>query len=892
MICSLVFVNVAVCVLVGFTRFDLFDTIYGSLQLFLVLQFTYVVLLLQGVNKMVDIISNRVFDTYNRFSPSNNHQNESLSTLRTLNRFVRDEKFKRTQARVADTQAREAQLFDIKENIPDVQLAHRRSFMGLSCQNCTMTSRESLVTKATETLALRNILDYRLPFSKNGFFQRSFAHLYQVCELKKFPYAQVADVTLRDERLKRAVETATAQQFRDTENGSEEFYQELLMSNQRRSKKLLIDMRSTLSDFLLRFTSWVLYKLLPCFLTSVVVHPGQVEMLKEAGKSSLPLIFLPLHRSHLDYILISFILLNNNVRSPLVAAGDNLRIPFFGSLLRGLGAFFIKRRIDPVMGRKDVVYKTVLHAYMNNCLRAGHNLEFFLEGGRTRTGKPCMPKYGVLSVLVDSFLDGSIEDALLVPVSVNYEKLVDGNFVREQLGQPKEMETFGNAVKGIWKVLNSNYGMMRIDFNQPFSLRELVKTFNMNSNMVAPLNGHKMLKSNPSVNSLYGTDVVSEEQRGLVAQISKHIIYDCAQSTSVMSTNALAYLLLTKFRDGANIEELVDALDALRKDLEYARRDIGFSGDSIDVITYAMEMLGPALVRKEKPHNTADSDVIKPVTLLPNVIELAYYSNTLVTHFALDSLVAIAAQAIDPHAQAIDPHAQAIDAHAQAIDAHAQAIDAQVTHPSSEVGHRELVEATLELCDIVQYEFLLCKPCQSLEQVVTSCVDELVYRKQIFLVDTEEETELSRRSRRIAKQFDDNDNDYDEGPRKVYRRNQDPAAVDTLRCLRAPLMPLIECYATTAFALDKLVGRQLLEEELVRETLNELKERLAQGTLEYAESVSVDSIKNALKLYQHWGILECHSEKKLRLYYLRENQDDSESVKALYQRVNKYRRSK
>jgi glycerol-3-phosphate O-acyltransferase 1/2 len=68
-------------------------------------------------------------------------------------------------------------------------------------------------------------------------------------------------------------------------------------------------------------------------------------------------------------------------------------------------------------------------------------------------------------------MDGTIQDALLVPVSVNYEKLVDGNFVREQLGQPKQMETFWKAIKSIWSALNSNYGMMRIDFNQPFSLQ-------------------------------------------------------------------------------------------------------------------------------------------------------------------------------------------------------------------------------------------------------------------------------------------------------------------------------------------------------------------------------------------------------------------------------------
>ena len=71
---------------------------------------------------------------------------------------------------------------------------------------------------------------------------------------------------------------------------------------------------------------------------------------------------------------------------------------------------------------------------------------------------------------MDAYTDGTIEDALLVPVSINYEKLVDGNFVREQLGQPKQMETFGKTVRSLWSILNSNYGMMRIDFNQPFSL--------------------------------------------------------------------------------------------------------------------------------------------------------------------------------------------------------------------------------------------------------------------------------------------------------------------------------------------------------------------------------------------------------------------------------------
>jgi len=153
-----------------------------------------------------------------------------------------------------------------------------------------------------------------------------------------------------------------------------------------------------------------LYKLLPLFLTKVVVNREQVQRLQEAADSGIPLIFLPTHRSHLDYILMTFILVNNGIKAPLVAAGDNLNIPLFGYLnlqnaffpmfisfhcrwlLRGLGAFYIKRKIDPTAGRKDLVYRSVLHTYMVENLRAGHYVEFFIEGGRTRTGKACMPK--------------------------------------------------------------------------------------------------------------------------------------------------------------------------------------------------------------------------------------------------------------------------------------------------------------------------------------------------------------------------------------------------------------------------------------------------------------------------------------------------------------------
>lgn len=423
---------------------------------------------------------------------------------------------------------------------------------------------------------------------------------------------------MKDINLTRAINQAAEESIKDhklncdSKIQNEEFdsekeqilYQTHVKKQEKRGYSILMNMRSTINHYLLAFTSWVLYKLLPCFLSGVITHTKQIEMLKTASEKApgIPLIFLPLHRSHLDYIMVTFILTNNNIKSPLVAAGNNLQIPVFGGLLRGLGAFFIKRKIDPVTGKKDILYRAILHLYMQHALKQGHNIEFFIEGGRTRTGKPCLPKSGILSVIVNAFMDGTIPDALLVPVSVNYEKLVDGNFVNEQTGKKKNPETFKKAVSAIWKALNSKYGLMRIDFNEPYSIKELVSTYNK----IAKSNGEptrvykpsaRQLQHNQSTSSLYGTDVVCEEHRALIDSISRQIVYDCSVATSVMTTNALAHLLLTSFRQGGYEKDISEALDNLRKVL-YGQRDIGFSGKSTDIIRYAADLLGESKIFK------------------------------------------------------------------------------------------------------------------------------------------------------------------------------------------------------------------------------------------------------------------------------------------------------
>nr|CAD7197989.1 unnamed protein product [Timema douglasi] len=1031
----------------------------------------------------------------------------------------------------------------------------------------TTAPLNSLVTKAAKSLNVRNILLVDALSYQNGFLTRKLCHLATVWGLKKHEYPQVSPVVLRDQRLKDTIEAAAFEDCKATGETGESQFNKFKSFHENRAFKIIETMRSTMSNFLLKLTSWVLYKLLPCFLTSVVAHPAHIDMLKKASHSGLPLIFLPLHRSHLDYILISFILVNNNIKPPLVAAGNNLRIPVFGWLLRGLGAFFIKRRMDPVQGRKDTVYRAVLHTYMMACLSAGHNMEFFIEGGRTRTGKTCMPKGGLLSVIVKAYMDGIVQDALLVPVSVNYEKLVDGNFVREQLGQPKQMETFSSAIKAIWSVLNSNYGMMRIDFNQPFSLRELVESFQRRkvkliaapvtsdsdrAELSAPPNSDcgviaskKQLHTAPSSTSLYGIDVVVEEHRQLVESIARHVVYDCTRAQAIMSTNAVAFLLLTKFRQGTTLELLAEALDQFRQELDWADRDLGFTGESVDVINHAVDLLGPGLIKRERH---SDGAMITPVTMLPNVIELSYYSNALLSQYVIDAVLASmllkasylilsllvtasmllkasylilsllvtasmllkasylilsllvtanmllkasylilsllvtanmllkasylilsllvtasmllkasylilsllvtasmllkasylilsllvtanmllkasylilsllvtanmllkasylilsllvtasmllkasylilsllvtasmllkasylilsllvtanmllkasylilsllvtanmllkasylilsllvtasmllkasylilsllvtasmllkasylilsllvtasmllkASYSRPPFSSFLFYSYSKFPLLTAIYSIFLENLNGSLpsTNETVSIGQDKLIEYSLELFDILQFEFIFSKPCQYLDSLVMEAIENLKVKE--ILLEPEEEQWSKRFAQHLEHEFDHSDDDEPYFRVPHYQVDTSSKSMSHLEFLHTLLRSLLDVYVVSALVITRMVDRELPERELVMEVLAEMKTQLDDGDMLYGESLCVDPIKNALKLFERWEVLGCHSEDRVKSYHLKEAFDSETEVALVLDKLNRFK---
>ncbi len=180
-----------------------------------------------------------------------------------------------------------------------------------------------------------------------------------------------------------------------------------------------------------------------------------------------PIVLVPCHRSHFDYLLLSYLFHRNYLSPPHIAAGENLAFWPVGAIFRGAGAFFIRRSFGD-----DELYKQIFRSYLNFLIREGYTQEFFIEGGRSRTGKLLPPKLGMLSAVVDSFLRGVRRDLQFVPVSIQYSRVVEAQaYQRELEGSSKEKETLGALLRAR-KLLDQRYGDVQITFAEPISLAE------------------------------------------------------------------------------------------------------------------------------------------------------------------------------------------------------------------------------------------------------------------------------------------------------------------------------------------------------------------------------------------------------------------------------------
>jgi glycerol-3-phosphate O-acyltransferase len=180
-----------------------------------------------------------------------------------------------------------------------------------------------------------------------------------------------------------------------------------------------------------------------------------------------PVVLVPCHRSHFDYLILTYIFHINYLSPPHIAAGINLKFWPMGPLFRGAGAYFIRRTFED-----NELYKMVFRKYLTFLIREGYTQEFFIEGGRARTGKMLAPKLGMLAAIVNAFVQGVRQDLYLVPVSIHYGRIPEEEtYRREVSGEAKERESLRSLLRAR-SILSRRYGTAYVSYAEPISLAQ------------------------------------------------------------------------------------------------------------------------------------------------------------------------------------------------------------------------------------------------------------------------------------------------------------------------------------------------------------------------------------------------------------------------------------
>lgn len=187
-----------------------------------------------------------------------------------------------------------------------------------------------------------------------------------------------------------------------------------------------------------------------------------------------PLILVPCHKSHIDYLVLSYLLYKNNMPCPHVVAGKNLFFWPVGAFLRAAGAFSVRRSF-----KGAVLYSKVFAEYVHKLLEEGFNIELFIEGGRSRTGKLLPPQLGFLSILLHSFKNKACDDMTFVPIYVGYDRVPEEKaYLHEIEGGTKEPENLKQVIKAR-RFLKKKYGRIYVKFAEPLSFKDLLDRQNI-----------------------------------------------------------------------------------------------------------------------------------------------------------------------------------------------------------------------------------------------------------------------------------------------------------------------------------------------------------------------------------------------------------------------------
>ncbi len=319
------------------------------------------------------------------------------------------------------------------------------------------------------------------------------------------------------------------------------------------------------------------------------IELNHMEKLHEVAKDK-EIIYAPCHRSHFDYLLLGYVTYVEGLPMPHIAAGINLNMPIVGGFLRRGGAFFLRRSF-----KGNRLYAAVFDSYVQQVIGRGYSMEYFIEGGRSRTGRLLQPKGGMIAMTVNAYINIPRRPVVFVPIYFGYEKLIEGSaFISELGGAAKEKETLGGLIRSV-KSLRDHFGKVAVNIGEPIELDPILDRVNPDWRDYEPENGDRPSWLPPVVN-----------------EVGVRIMQNINSAAAVTPISLLAYVLLATPKQKIGLNELRRQLqlsmDLMRRfeysDLvtipDWTPDEIIAHGEKLDVISRSSHPMGEVIHMEER----------------------------------------------------------------------------------------------------------------------------------------------------------------------------------------------------------------------------------------------------------------------------------------------------
>lgn len=343
------------------------------------------------------------------------------------------------------------------------------------------------------------------------------------------------------------------------------------------------------------------------------LHINNASTVRKLAQDGHEIVYVPCHRSHMDYLLLSYVLYHEGMVPPHIAAGINLNFFPAGPIFRHGGAFFIRRSFK---GNK--LYSTIFREYLAELFAKGYSVEYFSEGGRSRTGRLLQAKTGMLAMTIQAMLRGMNRPVTLVPVYIGYEHVMEvATYAKELRGKRKEKENASLVIRTLRKL--RNFGKGYVNFGEPIQLNQYLNEHAPEwTKDIDPMGAGKPQWMNPVVN-------------GLATKMMTHI--NDAAATNALTLCATA--LLASRQRALSRDSLVSQINcylSLLKNVPYSNTFTVPKDSAEDLVKHA-ESLNKFLIESDSMGDIVSLDRHQSILM-------TYYRNNIIHLFALPSLIA------------------------------------------------------------------------------------------------------------------------------------------------------------------------------------------------------------------------------------------------------------